>query len=179
LPSQFRTLPYSEPMSTMTMLSKPRVSRGGRGVVVYEGDNRDEILLLDDHSIIQEFVPGTEYAPNLYCHANGEVTVVVLEKTALAQGRVGNAVSVQRVEAPDVAAVAVATVQLLGLLGPVDIDIRRRADGTPVVLEVNARLGANSAHAPEVLSALLQEVTPHYPTLFVTHEPAEQPLWMA
>ena len=41
------------------------------------------------------------------------------------------------------------------LQGPLDVDIRRRADGTPVVLEVNARFGANSAHAPEILTALL------------------------
>ena len=35
--------------------------------------------------------------------------------------------------------------------------MRRRADGVPVVLEINARFGANSAHAPEVLDRLLDE----------------------
>jgi carbamoyl-phosphate synthase large subunit len=37
-----------------------------------------------------------------------------------------------------------------------DIDIRRRRDGTPVVLEINARFGANIRHAPEVLDAALR-----------------------
>ena len=36
--------------------------------------------------------------------------------------------------------------------------LRRRADGVPVVLEVNARFGANSAHAPELLDAALASV---------------------
>jgi carbamoyl-phosphate synthase large subunit len=39
------------------------------------------------------------------------------------------------------------------------VDVRRRADGTPVILEINARFGANSHHAPEVLDALLAEHT--------------------
>lgn len=37
------------------------------------------------------------------------------------------------------------------------MDIRRDADGTPVVLEVNSRFGANSASAPELLAAVLAE----------------------
>jgi carbamoyl-phosphate synthase large subunit len=41
------------------------------------------------------------------------------------------------------------------LTGPVDVDIRRLADGTPVVLEVNARFGANSTYAPELLDMAL------------------------
>jgi carbamoyl-phosphate synthase large subunit len=36
-----------------------------------------------------------------------------------------------------------------------DIDIRRRSDGIPVVLEINARFGANIRYAPEVLEAVL------------------------
>jgi carbamoyl-phosphate synthase large subunit len=48
-------------------------------------------------------------------------------------------------------------VRSLDLVGPVDIDVRRRADGRPVVLEVNARFGANSAWAPEVLDAVLAD----------------------
>jgi carbamoylphosphate synthase large subunit len=43
------------------------------------------------------------------------------------------------------------------LTGPVDLDVRRGVDGEPVVLEINARFGANSSHAPEVLDALLGE----------------------
>jgi carbamoylphosphate synthase large subunit len=177
LPSQVRSLAEVTERVGMPCLSKPRCSRGGRGVVVHEGDCWEAIRALDDHSILQAFAPGTEYAPNLYMHANGDATVVVLEKTELAQGRVGNAVKVQRVEADDVADVAVAAAQVLGLRGPVDVDVRRMADGTPVVLEINARFGANSAFAPEILAALLRDVTPSHATHFITSDPTELTVW--
>ena len=41
--------------------------------------------------------------------------------------------------------------------GSARIDVRRLADGTPVVLEVNARFGAVSESAPELLDAVLRE----------------------
>jgi carbamoylphosphate synthase large subunit len=88
--------------------------------------------------------------------------VVVVEKTELAHGNVGNAVLSRRVEADealDVGSVAMAAVRALGLTGPVDIDVRRRADESPVVLEVNARFGADSESAPELLDAVLASFT--------------------
>ncbi len=177
LPSQVRSLDEVIERVGIPCLSKPRCSRGGRGVVIHEGDCWQAIRALDDRSILQAFAPGTEYAPNLYLHPNGETTVVVLEKTELAQGRVGNALKVQRVKADDVADVAVAAAQALNLRGPVDVDIRRMADGTPVVLEINARFGANSAFAPEILAALLRDVTPSHATSFITGNPAELAVW--
>jgi carbamoylphosphate synthase large subunit len=139
-------------------LTKPRVSRGGRGVIVHEVLDVDAFAAFGEETIVQEFVPGTEYAPNLFLAADErDDVVVVLEKTALAHGKVGNALGVRRTVADDVGALARNAARALGLTGPVDVDIRRRADGVPVVLEVNARFGANSAHAPEVLDALLDE----------------------
>jgi carbamoylphosphate synthase large subunit len=138
-------------------LTKPRVSRGGRGVKVLEVFD-DLLSECGDFAIVQEFIPGTEYAPNLYLMPDErDDVVVVLEKTALAHGLVGNALAVRRTVAADVATLARDAARGLGLMGPVDVDIRRRADGTPVVLEINARFGANSSHAPEVLDALLSE----------------------
>lgn len=149
---------------------KPRVSRGGRGVQLIEhardAGHWDE---LDSTLIVQRFAPGTEYAPVVLRSQPGMATddlVVVLEKTELREGRVGNAVSVQRVEPPaaaDVAELAVAAAGVLGLTGPVDLDIRRMADGTPVILEVNARFGANSAHAPELVDGVLRRFRPVSP----------------
>jgi carbamoyl-phosphate synthase large subunit len=91
-------------------------------------------------------------------HNSAAPFAVVVEKTELAHGNVGNAVSTRRLEtgeSVDVGNVAMAAVRALGLTGPVDVDVRRRADGTPVVLEVNARFGANSEAAPELLDAVL------------------------
>jgi carbamoylphosphate synthase large subunit len=61
---------------------------------------------------------------------------------------------VERVEHDAVRDVAVNAARALELCGPLDVDVRLRRDGTPVVLEINARLGANALAAPEVLEAL-------------------------
>ena len=140
---------------------KPRVSRGGRGVMVIDGREEVDWRHLPEGQIVQEFIPGAEYGPMVFGTPvrNGTAPfVVVVEKTELAQGNVGNAVTTRRAEAGeavDVGNVAMAAVRSLGLTGPVDVDVRRRADGTPVVLEVNARFGANSEQAPELLDAVL------------------------
>lgn len=136
-------------------VTKPRVGRGGRGVVVHD-EWFDPAVLAEDH-LVSEFAPGEEFCPNLFIGAESrDDTVVVLRKTGLKQGRHGNATGVERIHSAEIAQLALAAARALGLSGPVDIDIRRRADGTPVVLEINARFGANSTYAPEILAAVLR-----------------------
>ena len=155
LPSQVKSAVDIARVIGWPCLSKPRIGRGGRGVTVWQEKDHASMHALDDGSILQEFLPGTDYAPNICIGRAGHATVIVLEKTKLREGNVGNAAEVQRVVAPDVAELAIAAAKALGFTGPLDIDIRRRADGSPAVLEINARFGANIAHAPEVLDAAL------------------------
>jgi carbamoylphosphate synthase large subunit len=136
-------------------ISKPRVGRGGREVRWHTEPEWPFIAALSDRYILQEFAEGVDYAPNVFLDPLGKGLAVTLEKTELKEGRVGNAVQVRRVEAPDVGDLAVAAARAVGLVGPLDIDIRRRADGRPVVLEINARFGANIRFAPEILDAAL------------------------
>lgn len=141
----------------MPFLTKPRLGRGGRGVQVHDRYDGNEFRL-PAGEIAQEFAPGQEYGPNVYVADDpADDVVVVLEKEGLAHGRHGNATGVRVVDAPDVAACALAAARALGLRGPVDVDVRRRANGTPVVLEINARFGANSAYAPALLARVLAE----------------------
>lgn len=145
------------------LVSKPRTGRGGRGVVLHP---RPEPLGLTSDSIVQEFAPGTEYAVDLLVSSRwGTVDVVaVLEKTELAQGDVGNGTHVRRLaagEPADVVTAASDAVLAIGLTGPADVDVRRRQDGSVVVLEINARLGAHSAHVPEICGGILD----HYRVL--------------
>ncbi|MBV8992458.1 MAG: ATP-grasp domain-containing protein [Pseudonocardiales bacterium] len=141
-------------------LSKPRMSRGSRGITVHA--IQDGIPHLDDRWLLQEYLPGREYAPNVYLHSDPERDVViVLEKIGRSHGDYGNATGVVRRHNADVATLARAAARALGLRGPADIDIRCSVDGTPAVLEINARFGANSAHAPEITDALLAEWLPH------------------
>ena len=83
---------------------------------------------------------------------------VVLRKTGLTGGGWGNATGVARDDdRPAVAALARDAVAALGITGPADVDVRMDEHDRPVVLEVNARFGAQSAAAPEVLRAVLDE----------------------
>ena len=155
LPSQVHSQEEVSQKIGWPCISKPRIGRGGREVAWHSKQDWPTINLLDDQYILQEFAEGVDYAPNVYLGRDGKAIVVVIEKTELKGGIVGNAISVKRVDAPDVAELAVAAAKAIGLIGPADIDIRRRSDGVPVVLEINARFGANTRLAPEVLEAAL------------------------
>ncbi|WP_257161558.1 ATP-grasp domain-containing protein [Corynebacterium cystitidis] len=137
---------------------KPRVARGGRGVVVIDRPE-DDSSERNDALIRQSFASGDEYCPQLFIGRDGDVLCVNLRKTKLRDGRVGNADGVERADHAGVETLAKQVAQLFNLRGPVDMDIRLTNEGTPVLLEINARFGANSAHAPEILDALLAEVS--------------------
>jgi carbamoylphosphate synthase large subunit len=159
LPSEAQSPHELEKTLGWPCISKPRVGRGGRGVAVrYPGD-WPALAALNDSTILQEFLPGTDYCPNLFVSrdAGVPVTAVILEKTLLKEGIVGNAVQVRRSAAPDVMDLACAAARAMGFFGPLDVDVRRGKDGRPAVLEINARFGANIAFAPEILDAALAE----------------------
>jgi carbamoylphosphate synthase large subunit len=158
LPSQMHSPEELAERIGWPCISKPRVGRGGRGVLIRETVDWPEVAVLDDGYILQEFASGIDYAPNVFIAQDGNDLVVVLEKTELKEGRVGNASSVRRVDDAEVGRVAIAAARAAGLVGPQDVDIRKRSDGQPVVLEINARFGANIRSTPEVFEALLAQM---------------------
>lgn len=142
------------------LIVKPRSARGGRGVRLVESAAELDWSSADDSQILQQFAAGTEYAPMVHVPDDGQPIVVVVEKTELKGGRIGNAAAVRRIDddsVADVAGIAVDAVRALGLTGPADLDIRRDAAGRPMVLEINARFGANSEYAPEILQTVLAQ----------------------
>ncbi len=137
------------------VVSRPRVGRGGRGVVVHDGPG---IPPAAEHPVWQEFMDGIEYDVLLVRHPDPPHAMPMLqvfEKTALKDGRVGNAVDVQPVVANDVAALATQAVRTLDLRGPADLDIRRGSDGVARLLEINARIGAHALRAPQLFDTLV------------------------
>jgi carbamoylphosphate synthase large subunit len=155
LPSQLRSPEELAEQIGWPCISKPRVGRGGRDVLIREVSDWPAVKGLGDRYILQEFAAGTDYAPNVFISQDGNDLAVVLEKTELKEGRVGNACSVRQVDDTQVGRVAIAAARAIGLAGPQDVDIRKRSDGQPVVLEINARFGANIRFAQEVLNATL------------------------
>lgn len=137
------------------VLTRPRVGRGGRGVVVHDAPG---IAPAVPDPIWQEFLPGVEYDVLFVRHPDAPhrmLMMQVFEKVALKDGRVGNALEIKPVPAPDVAALAEAAARALALTGPIDMDIRRERAGRPRVLEINARIGAHALSAPEVFDVLV------------------------
>ncbi len=139
------------------LLSKPRFGRGGRGVRLY--DTAAELSSSAAAEVVyQEFICGDEYDANLYVAEDGSVpAAVMLRKTRLRDGRVGNALRVERTRNEAVEELCVRVARALKLSGPLDMDVRLRRNGSPALLEVNARIGANVLSAPEVMEALLQD----------------------
>lgn len=135
-------------------IAKPVFGRGGRGVVLYI--NREELAAEKrDEIVFQEFIPGVEYDVNIFAEEDGAASVcVVLRKTVMKSGEIGNAVETERAVCPEAALLCEAASKKLRLSGPLDFDVRLRSDGTPAILEVNARLGGNSLNAQEVLECL-------------------------
>lgn len=144
---------------------RPRISSAEHGALLIDGTGGVDWHRLPAGQLVQEFIPGPGFGPMVYgtpAHNASEPFAVVVEKIELDRGAVGKAVATRRVEvdeAMDVGNLAMAAVRLLGLTGPVDVDVRRRADGTPVVLGIDARFGANSWRAPELLDAVLASFT--------------------
>lgn len=141
-------------------VSKPRVGRGGRQVVVHDGPGiESEWECLGSNLVWQEFMPGTEYDVLLMIHPDQQMRTMaatVFEKKLLREGRTGNALEVARVSVPDVYELALSAARALKLVGPLDMDIRRDGNGVAHVLEINARIGAHTQQAPEIFDALVE-----------------------
>jgi carbamoylphosphate synthase large subunit len=158
-----RTLPGDIPHAYVSkslglpVIAKPRISSGGRGITLHTSHEK---LAQERRSniVYQEFMSGEEYDANLFVNRKGELqSCVVLRKTVLREGLVGNALAVERVHREDIVELCSRAVKALGIMGPADIDIREDASGTPHLLEVNARLGANALSAREVMDDLLAD----------------------
>jgi len=133
---------------------KPRHGRGGRGVTLIQNLIQAS-MLKPNGGVYQEFVSGIEFDANLFVYPAGVVqSVVVLWKSRMKQGIVGNAVTVERIKREDVAELAIDTAVKLNLEGPLDMDIRLDCHCRPKVLEINGRIGANSLAAREILEAM-------------------------
>lgn len=141
-------------------VSKPRIGRGGRQVVVHDGpDTGRDTACVGSNLVWQEFMPGTEYDVLLMIRPDQQMramAAVVFEKTLLREGRTGNALEVARVSVPDVCDLALSAARALTLVGPLDMDIRRDINGVARILEINARIGAHTQKAPEIFDALVE-----------------------
>jgi carbamoylphosphate synthase large subunit len=136
-------------------LVKPRVGRGGRGVVVYQQAS-DAVSEQRTDVVCQEFMPGEGCDLNLFAFPAGHVkAIAVLQKTRIREGVICSAQNVQRVIRRDMVELGIRVARALKLEGPATVDVRRDCNGVPRVLELNARIGANMMLTEEILESLL------------------------
>lgn len=153
LPSEFPNIEAALQHFGNVFALKPRIGRGGRGFQVIRQPSDLNWAQIDDSVILQAFAPGAEYAPMVFVPQSRKTsTVAVVQKEQDATVRIPNE------SVPAIATLAQSTAKAMGLVGPIDIDVRINASGAPVVLEVNARFGANSEQAPEILGSLLEDL---------------------
>jgi carbamoylphosphate synthase large subunit len=139
---------------SLPVLSRPRIGRGGRGVEIHRSEAGIPEPISRDR-IFQEFLSGEEFDVNVFADVPGvAAVVVVLRKTALKSGLFGNAAAVERTQDREIARLVESAVQSLSLEGPLDVDVRKGASGSPAVLEINGRLGSNVRTAEEVLDRM-------------------------
>jgi len=161
VPGDLAVAPASLAGLSGPVVVKPRVFEGSRGVHVLAGTASVTWKNMPTGQLVQEFIPGADYVCLVFgTPARNAMAplAVVLEKTRTPYGRAGSDEVSRRVpasEAGDVRKLGLAAVRALGLSGPVQVQIRRRADGAPVVLGVCATLGENSKWAPEMLDAVV------------------------
>lgn len=154
----------------MPSIVKPRAGSGSRGVRLVT-ESADLVGVPRDGSfIVQEYLPGEELSVDVFVRADGRV-VSAVPRT---RDRVDSGVAVAGRTVADAECIEVATTvaRAIGLRGIANVQLRRRADGRPALLEVNPRLpgslvltaaaGANLA-AFALAEALGEAVPAHVP----------------
>jgi carbamoyl-phosphate synthase large subunit len=112
-------------------------SRGSGPVV----DDADLAVARARGHLVLEYLPGDEYTVDCCGDADGELLVASVRRRA-AVGR-GIALASELVEDAPIEAAVRAIAAHLRIAGPFFVQFRRRADGTPVLLEINARVGGS------------------------------------
>jgi len=123
---------------------KPRIGAGSRGL--FKISTLDEIKFLScylGNAVLQEeLLPADEeYTIGVFMMDRGEEAGTLTLKRSLMSGL---SYRMEVVEDAEIAACAVAAVRALGLVGAVNVQLRRTADG-PKVFEVNPRFSSSTS----------------------------------
>jgi carbamoyl-phosphate synthase large subunit len=119
------------------VIVKPRRGAGSRGVRVVDSAESLAGLGEDPDLIVQEYLPGEEYSVDVLADADGRVVAAVPRTRTRVDSGVSIAGRTVRDETLEETAAAAAVA--IGLTGVANVQLRRAADGTPSLLEINPR----------------------------------------
>ena len=119
------------------LIVKPRSGSGSRGIEIIRSPEQLGRHPHDGSMLVQEFLPGEEYSVDVLAGRDGGIAAAV-PRTRLKVDS-GIAVTAMTLHDPELEDCARRVATRIGLRYPANIQFRRNAHGTPVLLEVNAR----------------------------------------
>lgn len=116
---------------------KPRAGAGGRGFAVI--DSADDLIGIprDGSFLAQEMLPGEEFSIDVLARPDGHIVAAVPRRRDKVDS--GIAIAGRTVAGPELEEFGRAVASVIGVVGVVNVQARRATDGTPALLEVNAR----------------------------------------
>ncbi|WP_130011211.1 ATP-grasp domain-containing protein [Serinicoccus sediminis] len=122
----------------LPFIIKPRQGAGGRGFAVLHSISELDAVPRDGTNILQEHLPGEEFSVDVLGRPEGGAPVAAVPRR---RDKVdsGIAVAGRTVADPELVAAGRAVAERIGVVGVVNVQLRRAADGTPALLEVNPR----------------------------------------
>ena len=121
----------------LPLLVKPRSGSGSRGIEIIRSA---DVLARHPHDasmLVQEFLPGEEYSVDVLAGRDGRIAAAVPRARLKVDS--GIAVTAMTLHDPELEDCARRVAMRVGLRYVANIQFRRNAHGTPVLLEVNAR----------------------------------------
>jgi carbamoyl-phosphate synthase large subunit len=119
------------------VIVKPRSGSGSRGIEIVRSPAQLVHHPHDGSMLVQEFLPGEEYSVDVLAGRDGRIVAAVPRARLKVDS--GVAVAAMTLHDPELEDHARRVATRVGLRYTANIQFRRRADGTPVLLEVNAR----------------------------------------
>jgi carbamoyl-phosphate synthase large subunit len=144
LPNDTEALEWFMSTFKAPYILKPRIGAGSRGL--FRVSTREEIIFLSNYlggAVLQEeLLPADEeYTIGVFMMDGGEAAGTLILKRSLMSGL---SYRMQVVEDETISACAIAAVRALGLVGAVNVQLRRTSEG-PKVFEVNPRFSSSTS----------------------------------
>jgi carbamoylphosphate synthase large subunit len=154
VPSTLSTIAADVRALGLPVVLKRRVPGSGYEMRLMPADELTAWSRADDSWLVQEYIPGDEFTVVVWQPASEwfhePLTVALRHRRDSAPRRTGAGDA-------DVTALAHRAVRVLQLNGPVSVHVRRRTDGTPVVISVTPRVTADVRYVPEILHRLVSD----------------------
>ena len=119
------------------LIVKPRSGSGSRGIEIVRSSGQLVGHPRDGRMLVQEFLPGEEYSVDVLAGRDGRIVATVPRLRLKVDS--GIAVTARTLHDPELEDFARRVATRIGLCYTANIQFRRDAHGTPVLLEVNAR----------------------------------------